>query len=53
MSKRRSMSAEELLEDLRERLAPTLARIAIQIHRDEQRARDANRDHEPGGGKAA
>lgn len=54
MSKKQSMSAEEQLEVLREKLAPTIARIAIQIYRDGERmkALEARRPRD-GGPKAA
>lgn len=39
------LTAEERLEIVRERVAPTLARIAIQVHLDEERKRVAEQMH--------
>jgi len=39
------LTPEERLEIVRERVAPTLARIAIQVHLDEERKRIAEQMH--------
>lgn len=53
MGNKRRLSAEERLEELRERLAPTLASIGIQIHRDGERMKAAQAHRRGDGPKAA
>lgn len=54
MSKQQHLTAEERLEIIREKLAPTLARMGMQIHLDGERRQAAERHQkQAGGGKAA
>ena len=54
MSKQQHPTVEERLEVLRERLAPTIVRIAIQAYRDaEALQRPAARHDSPDGNRAA
>lgn len=53
MGKQQHLSVEERLEELRERLAPTLASIGMQIHRDGERMKAAQAHRRGAGPKAA